>query len=321
MDHDATDRDPTQLDDANLTDVGAPLSRFDQWRERAMDTLADATERIPIIGSIVAAGQRERATGGGLLAGGVAYRVFFWIVPLGLAAGTAVSLLGVTTPSSLEDAARSRGIAGVVASAELQAMTENQSARWYLLMLGVGLTIWFGIGVVRSLTIVYALAWEEKIPKLRRPLFAGAFFTAFTSLMSVAAAALSWVMSTIGLGTIAYTTSVILVYGAAAFFISMFFPHGDAPPRALIPGCLLLSAGGLGLQVFVDVYLAPKLGRSINTYGMLGAATVVLLWLYVMARLITVSAFLNATLWRVHNDRPRDAPAASARRVTREAGP
>ena len=41
----------------------------------------------------------------------------------------------------------------------------------------------------------------------------------------------------------------------------------------------------------------PRLGRSSELYGSLGAATVILLWLYIIARLITLSAFLNATLW------------------------
>lgn len=52
------------------------------------------------------------------------------------------------------------------------------------------------------------------------------------------------------------------------------------------------------MYVFVNVYLVPKLGRSIDTYGLLGAASVVLLWLYVIARLITLSAFVNAGLWQ-----------------------
>jgi uncharacterized BrkB/YihY/UPF0761 family membrane protein len=43
--------------------------------------------------------------------------------------------------------------------------------------------------------------------------------------------------------------------------------------------------------------LVPRLGRSSELYGSLGAATVILLWLYIIARLITLSAFLNATLW------------------------
>jgi hypothetical protein len=39
------------------------------------------------------------------------------------------------------------------------------------------------------------------------------------------------------------------------------------------------------------------LGRSSELYGARGAATTILLWLYVTARLLTLSTFLNATLW------------------------
>ena len=46
-----------------------------------------------------------------------------------------------------------------------------------------------------------------------------------------------------------------------------------------------------------SLYLVPRLGRSSELYGSLGAATVILLWLYIIARLVTLSAFLNATLW------------------------
>ena len=58
---------------------------------------------------------------------------------------------------------------------------------------------------------------------------------------------------------------------------------------AVLPGSLLLTVGAIVLQIVVKVYLAPKLGRSVNTYGLLGAASVILLWLFIVARLITVS--------------------------------
>jgi uncharacterized BrkB/YihY/UPF0761 family membrane protein len=298
MDDDAVEPRPRDILDPDLAAGDAPDSRFDQWRQRAMDAFADATERIPLIGSVVAAAQRERAQGGGLLAGGVAYRLFFWIVPTGLAAAALGSLAGYKQKGGLESTAGSRGLAAVVATAERQAMDANKSARWYLAAVGIGLSIWFGLGVVRALAIVHALAWEESIPKLRRPLLAGAAFTIFTGILALA----SWILSTgtsaVGLGPLAFVLTLILTYGGAAFLLSLFFPHGGAPRRAVLPGCLFLTVGGIVLQVIVKVYLAPKLGRSVNTYGLLGAASVILLWLYIVARLITVSAFLNAALWR-----------------------
>ena len=57
------------------------------------------------------------------------------------------------------------------------------------------------------------------------------------------------------------------------------------------------------------LYLAPKLGRSSELYGALGAATVILLWLYLEARLFVGAAFLNACLWeRAH---PAESPDSS----------
>jgi len=99
----------------------------------------------------------------------VAYRLFFWIVLLGLAAAAAGSLLGLKPKAGLESAAGSRGISAVVATAEHQAIDASHSGRWYLLLLGVGFSIWFGLGVVRAQNVAFALAWGEKIPKVRRP--------------------------------------------------------------------------------------------------------------------------------------------------------
>jgi uncharacterized BrkB/YihY/UPF0761 family membrane protein len=51
------------------------------------------------------------------------------------------------------------------------------------------------------------------------------------------------------------------------------------------------------VQVAVVFYFAPKIERSSELYGVLGVSAVLLVWLYVLARLATGAAFLNATLW------------------------
>jgi membrane protein len=293
-----SDQQPEQSELARVLEEPAPASRFDRARQHALDQVAAWTERIPVIGAIVEAGQRERATGGGLLAGGVAYRLFFWVVPVGLMLAAAGSLAGIEPKESLQSAAGSRGVTSVAATATRQAMDANAGNRWYLLGLGVALSVWFGIGVVRALNIAFALAWNQPIRRLRHPIAAGIVFTVLAMALSAGANAIKLLVSSIGLGPVALSLAIVLVYAGAAFVITVLFPHGDAPPRALVPGCLLLSVGGLLVHAFVNVYLAPRLGRSIDLYGLLGAASVVLLWLYVIARLITVSAFLNASLWR-----------------------
>jgi uncharacterized BrkB/YihY/UPF0761 family membrane protein len=74
-------------------------------------------------------------------------------------------------------------------------------------------------------------------------------------------------------------------------------PNRATHPRELLPGAALVALGGALVQIAVVFYFAPRLGRSEETYGAFGAAATMLVWLYVLCRLITSAAFLNATLW------------------------
>ena len=87
-------------------------------------------------------------------------------------------------------------------------------------------------------------------------------------------------------------------------------PHRATDVRELLPGALLVAVGYELVQIAVIFYFAPRLGRSEETYGAFGSAATMLVWLYVLSRLITVAAFLNATLW----DRRRRAEPERARR-------
>jgi uncharacterized BrkB/YihY/UPF0761 family membrane protein len=60
------------------------------------------------------------------------------------------------------------------------------------------------------------------------------------------------------------------------------------------------------MHLVVVLYLAPRLAHSPSLYGSLGAATVVMLWLYLIARLVVSAAFLNATLWQRKQSRRRE---------------
>ncbi len=51
------------------------------------------------------------------------------------------------------------------------------------------------------------------------------------------------------------------------------------------------------MQLVVLFYFAPQLGEAEETYGAFGTAATMLVWLYVLSRLVTGAAFLNATLW------------------------
>jgi uncharacterized BrkB/YihY/UPF0761 family membrane protein len=158
-------------------------------------------------------------------------------------------------------------------------------------------TLWFAVGVVRAMRVAHFLAWQMPPDKLRRPFFAGTALTLLAIIVIAASAASAWAREQSGGEGLGLTLLLVLLYMAVALWVMNLLPHRDAPWTALIPGAALVALGTEALHLVVALYLAPKLGRSSALYGSLGAATVVLLWLYLTARLIVSAAFLNATLW------------------------
>jgi len=96
------------------------------------------------------------------------------------------------------------------------------------------------------------------------------------------------------------------------------FPHPeDATWRGVIPGALLFAFGVELLHVVTVVWFAPYLQSKSQTYGAIGAAFAILLWAYLLGRVTTAAAALNAVMW----DKPSRATQPHARTVTKQAWP
>ena len=65
----------------------------------------------------------------------------------------------------------------------------------------------------------------------------------------------------------------------------------------MLPGALLFGIGVQALHIVTVVWIARSLESKSETYGALGAALTILLWAYLLGRLITASAALNVVLW------------------------
>lgn len=190
-------------------------SRAEALRDLGRRAAEIAEQRVPGAPAVVESLEREQAAGSGLLAGGVAYRIFLWLVPFGLVLAAIASFWTDANPDGIEEAAKELGMAGITAH------------------------------------------------------------TAQT----------------------AFQTGELAVCCAAALAAMELLPHADVRWTALLPGVAVVGIGMQLMHVIVVVYFVPKLGRSSELYGSLGISTVVLLWLYLTARLIVSAAFLNATLW------------------------
>ena len=81
-----------------------------------------------------------------------------------------------------------------------------------------------------------------------------------------------------------------------ALSLAMPRPAGVAW-TALMPGACLFAGGFQGFTLAVSVYFAPRAARASTVYGSLGVALVLLVSLFLFARLAVAAAELNATLW------------------------
>jgi uncharacterized BrkB/YihY/UPF0761 family membrane protein len=236
-------------------------------------------------------------TGGGLLAGGLAYRFFLWLVPLGLVGATILGFWVDSSEASLEDAAQEFGIgAAAVASAD-DAVAATDRSRVLLLLLGLWLVAWFSLGVVRALRTAFALAWGVERPRMHRPLSAVLVFNGLFLIAALGFLDLAWLRAALGLGGIvgilvnfAFATTVVL----AAMWL---LPRRTERWQDLLPGAVIVAVGSQLMNVAVVFYFAPRLGYSSEVYGALGTAAVLLVWLYLLSALMIAGGFLNATLW------------------------
>jgi membrane protein len=278
-------------------------SRLEAARAQARAAAELARARLPGAESALASLERERSAAAVLIAGGLAYRFFLWILPFGLVLTAIGSFWAKGDPEQFERTERAFGLTGAAAKSARTALESDVHGSLYLLLVGGVLLVWFGIGVVRALRLAHQIAWSEERQRLRRPVRSSLAFIGVVVAVAAVAAGTRWVDHATGEPLSLFATLAMLgVYAVVAAAAMSLLPHADAPFRALLPGAVLFAVGMQLVHVFVVLYLTPRLDSSSELYGALGVATVILLWLYIIARLTVSAAFLNATLWA--NRRP-----------------
>ena len=80
---------------------------------------------------------------------------------------------------------------------------------------------------------------------------------------------------------------------------------------------VLFAVGIDAIRLFTEVYLAGRLGRVDDLYGSIGFATVFMLWLYVVSRIVVATFGLNAARWRAEQRAPRHERPHHVRRLWR----
>ena len=280
--------------------------------QRADELTATARQRVPGADTGFEAFQRELTYGGGLIAGGLAYRLFLWLLPIGLVGAQSFGIWVDASDDGVEDAAKEFGIGAAAVSSAAKAVEASQSNRILLFATGVVLLAWFSLGFVRALQLAYSLAWGLPRQKLRKPLYAVVLFNGLFLMLAATGAGLAWLREHLGLFGVVGVLVTVAFQTAVGLLVMWLLPRRAERWQELLPGAVLVAVGAQLVNVAVVYYFVPKIGRSTELYGTLGTAAVLLVWLYILARLITSGAFLNATLWERRYGVPPQNAARSA---------
>jgi len=289
------------------------VARRDRVRERA----TAIASRAPGFATAVAAAGRDRRHGGNLLAGALAFRLFGALLPLALLVAVGLGYAATLDRAAPARAGEAVGIGPALLASIAESSKLSAGTRWLVAASALGASLWSAVMAARAIRAAHSVAWTGRVERLEHPVAAG-------MVLLAAAAALLAVWGVVGRGYADLGAAAILVAaaGGAAFFaiwlgLECLLPRAGAPWRALVPGAAVVAVGLLAIHLGTVMFVAGRIERASETYGAIGVAFTILVWLYVVSRVIVASAMLNAALWGVRpaeRDGPAPSrPAASAR--------
>jgi uncharacterized BrkB/YihY/UPF0761 family membrane protein len=243
--------------------------------------------------------ERDRRQAGALLAGGLAYRLFLWLLPTALLLVGLVGLLADLSSTTPERVAQDAGFGAAIVATVAQATTRSGDASIYLSLLGGVLTLWAGRSVMKALRLTSAVAWRLRPPPIARSIVSSVSFTGIAIGLMLLPGLLPLLHR--GPWGIDVMVEIVVLTGLVALsvWVQSILPHADDVPwTTFLPGAIVLAVGADVLRIVTQVYLAGRLGRVDDLYGALGLAAVFMAWLYLVGRLIVASFAVSATRWR-----------------------
>jgi uncharacterized BrkB/YihY/UPF0761 family membrane protein len=276
------------------------LQRLKAWsaamQEQGKVTAEHQRRRHESVDAIFDLVDRDSEIAGGIIAGALAYRLFIWLLPLGLVAVAGLGLAADAASESPEKTANDLGLLGLVSSSIAGAA--KSSNRYYALAIGIPILIYVTRSVLRVLIGAHRLVWRDLRSAVPKPRMSTTFeFLGMVLLLFVAyGLATAAGRHTDGFVGVLVTIMLTLPYAAVWLYVTTRLPHGNAPWKALVPGALLFGVGTAVISAVSKYLIAPYSLAKQGTYGALGIAAVLLLGLFFFSRLIVGAAELNATL-------------------------
>ena len=254
-------------------------------------------DRVPGGGAALAAFERDQRRGGGLLAGALAFRLFAALLPLALLVAVALGYAATLDEDGADAAADAVGIRRALLDSFAESAALSSGTRWTVVLAGIAALMWSATSAARAIRAAHVLAWEGGVGRFSRPVAAGAVLILAVVGFAAVWGAVGWARANLGVAGVVVAVAAIAPFFAIWLGVSILLPHGTAPWKALAPGALLVAVGMQVVHLGTVLFVADRVERASATYGSFGAALTILVWLYVVSRVIVGSAMLDAALW------------------------
>ncbi|PSQ39318.1 hypothetical protein BRD13_03580 [Halobacteriales archaeon SW_5_70_135] len=249
-----------------------------------------------------------------LLTAGIAYYAFVSLVPLLLLTLGVASLVGGEALADRVVDATERTLTPEARELLQTTLTAGAAAGGATLV-GLAVLTWSGLRLFRALDKAFSQVYGVEGGGLLDELRDGLVVLVAIGLGVASVAAAGGALGRLAPGPVAALLArlmSLLTLVVALLPLYYVFPDVSISVRAALPGTVLAAVGWSLLGSVFGVY-ADLAGGSV--YGVLGAALLVVTWLYVGALVVMVGAVVNATLAGVGADMDADADANADRQV------
>jgi uncharacterized BrkB/YihY/UPF0761 family membrane protein len=311
---------PDDLDDPGAASPPAaavePPTRRERLRARAAqarELIEDKRETSATVSVAFDAFGHDTEAGGPVLAAALGFRVFLFMVPyVGflLIAGGYFSDWFDRAPQKMFT---TRGIAALTAKGISSADDLSGFTRFSALILVTYALFLSARSFVKVLRIVHTLVWNVAPTRLLHPTRATFVFLGTVTAALGLSGLIDVLTNRVVVGGVVALVLYTFVPFALWWVVSWWLPHGDADILGIAPGAVVFALGVEVLHVFTIVWFPHSLQSKSEIYGAIGSALVLLLWAYLLGRLMTVAAALNVALWRRRKAEPPPPPAFIAK--------
>ncbi len=282
-----------------LTDLGRDATaRGRAFAVEVTTRLEELRPRLPALDAAFNIRDRDKRVAGSVLAGALAFRLFTPLLPLVLLGMVVLGYSSSKDPSSTGEVAHNLGIKDSALNTIAHSSQLSGGSRLGVAAFAIFTLFTASVSATRAIRAVHSLAWGLPLGRFSRTLGASLAFIGWMIVMAGLWAAGAWARQDLGLLGLIATIALIAAFFGAWLVISMTLPHPPGLPwRAFVPGAIVVALGLEVIHLVTVLYLAHKASQFSAAYGALGTALILLLWLYLLSRLIVASAFMNATLW------------------------